>query len=259
MKILLEKYIQSNYYNNIINNIHKENLILIDWTKSHLVDVDKTLSNIDPNDDSILVIGPIEFVEKCQKLKTKWQIFANWENFEYLTYEKHFNKFMLNRKYIVCNAKSLENTFSMLKTDKLFVRPNSSKKLFSGTIVSLDTFSDDSKKKIFFYGIDDNELCIVSKVKDISDEFRVVINENEIMSMCKYDKISDKYTTINSTDEKNILNFVYDVFKNVKWKPERLFVMDVCKSNNEFKIVELNTFSASDLYECDVDLILKKL
>ena len=76
--------------------------------------------------------------------------------------------------------------------------------------------------------------------------------------MCKYDKGADKYTTINVNDEKDVSNFVYDVFKNVKWKPEHLFVMDVCKSNNEFKIVELNTFSASDLYECDVNLILKR-
>ncbi len=57
--------------------------------------------------------------------------------------------------------------------------------------------------------------------------------------------------SIAATCPDEVLAFARDMLTAVKWRPDELFVLDVCESANELRLVELNSFSCSWLYACD--------
>jgi hypothetical protein len=40
---------------------------------------------------------------------------------------------------------------------------------------------------------------------------------------------------------------------DVSWRPDPLFVMDICEGQSGLRIVELNGFTCSGFYACDID------
>jgi hypothetical protein len=39
---------------------------------------------------------------------------------------------------------------------------------------------------------------------------------------------------------------------DVRWRPDPIFMLDICESGNRLWLVELNSFSSSWLYQCDM-------
>jgi len=43
------------------------------------------------------------------------------------------------------------------------------------------------------------------------------------------------------------------------WRPDDVYVMDVCETDDDLKIVEFNCFNASGFYNCNVGQIVRKV
>ena len=41
--------------------------------------------------------------------------------------------------------------------------------------------------------------------------------------------------------------------------PEAVYVMDICESKGQLRLLELNPFSGADLYACDTDAIVRAI
>jgi hypothetical protein len=48
-----------------------------------------------------------------------------------------------------------------------------------------------------------------------------------------------------------VLDFASAILAHVRWRPDELFMFDVCEANEGLRLVELNSFSCSWLYACD--------
>ena len=44
----------------------------------------------------------------------------------------------------------------------------------------------------------------------------------------------------------------------VSWRPDPIFMLDVCESDDRLWLVELNGFSCSWLYQCDLPEVVEK-
>jgi len=44
----------------------------------------------------------------------------------------------------------------------------------------------------------------------------------------------------------------------VRWTPDPVFMMDVCETEGQFWLVELNGFSCSWLYQCDLTAVVSQ-
>jgi hypothetical protein len=44
----------------------------------------------------------------------------------------------------------------------------------------------------------------------------------------------------------------------VRWRPDPIFMMDVCESGGRLWLVELNGFSTSWLYACDLAAVVEE-
>ncbi|OWK41832.1 ATP-grasp domain-containing protein [Fimbriiglobus ruber] len=57
--------------------------------------------------------------------------------------------------------------------------------------------------------------------------------------------------TISSGCPDEVIAFAQKVLGDIGWRPDPLFMLDVCESEGTYYVVELNSFSCSWLYACD--------
>lgn len=133
--------------------------------------------------------------------------------------------------------------------DAIFIRPNSPNKPFTGQLFYKEHFKKDVEK--LTYGMDQSELVVVSYPHNIIAEYRGVILDGEVISMCRYAGDFEG-------QDIGIRNFTGLVAK--MYQPDRLFVLDTCITKyGLFKVLEINCFNCSGLYDCDREVIVNKV
>lgn len=163
----------------------------------------------------------------------------------------HKVKNLLNNDFILIpkgcilrNEDSIRNAFC---GDKLFIRPNSSDKSFTGTTITKKWFIKelDIIFSINEYNarrhINDDELILFSSYKVIKNEARLVVFDGKIITHSTY--FGDRILT--DSDLKLI---------DVSDCPG-ICTVDI--DADTLEIIEINSFSCSGLYDCDTDKIVR--
>ncbi|NLS98214.1 MAG: ATP-grasp domain-containing protein [Planctomycetaceae bacterium] len=144
-----------------------------------------------PKDACVVSHGDIELVTRIVR-ERRWTpgAFATVENFFCSSYACHYGRFLLNRDYVMLPfgelARCKEFLFASLgRDDRIFVRPDSPLKLFTGQIAGRDTFSADLEF-MAFYEFAPSTLVVVSSPKEIECEWRFVVADRKIVTGCQY-------------------------------------------------------------------------
>lgn len=179
-------------------------------------------------------------------------------------YYHHFNKFMLNSDFIMMPWGSLlqnkEVIFRAFDTEKFFIRPNSGRKIFTGTTIGRKWFDKELKiiESLPNSSISNTDLVLISSTKDIVSEYRLAVcsdpdlnNDHHILGSAKY-----------SGEDQPYIEDIADYFlKRVDYRPNLLYTMDLAiLKDGSSRVVELNSFHSAGLYGMDLgnklDLIL---
>lgn len=143
---------------------------------------------------------------------------------------------------------------SLIRPDEeYFARPNGDNKYFSGGVKSTQELIDiytnvaNLKEDEIYYGINMATDVIISPVKEIYSEIRNWIIDGRIITSSIY-KMGRKVVYSDEVDEDTLayVRKMVDI-----WQPERGFVIDVAKTSQGFKIVEINTLNAAGFYAAD--------
>jgi hypothetical protein len=182
---------------------------------------------------------------------------VTWKNYDCLTYYKYFRPYLTNSDNLILPLSEVirarDHIYWKFGTDKgVFIRPNGGSKAFNGQTLRYDRLMTAD-----LCG-DMDALVSVSKPKDIVNEYRFFIADNEIVCETSY-RIMRAHKTDAEIPE-FVVDFVNDVLKSVDWRPDPMFVMDV-GVDNLFKpsIIELNSVACSGLYNADPKPLIKKL
>ena len=92
---------------------------------------------------------------------------------------------------------------------------------------------------------------MISTPRDIGREWRLFVAGDEIVSHSQYAIRGEK--AVDADCPANVLQFGSSVLRDSNWRPAPLFTMDVCESEGELRLVELNGFSCSNLYQCELE------
>lgn len=184
--------------------------------------------------------------------------YYNEYNFKCTTYFNYYWGDLLNQGMFL--------TYEMLRRSKsmvfekfgnngaIFIRPNVGFKSFTGTVVTEDFFVKDVE--YLGYGdLDKTELILVAEPKNILAEYRVVIAEKKAITMSQY-RLNNEYEE-NGTHIPEVMKYAEDV--TAAWQPDKVFVADVAKVTDGYKLIEINSFSCSGLYSCDTDIIAQEV
>jgi glutathione synthase/RimK-type ligase-like ATP-grasp enzyme len=105
-------------------------------------------------------------------------------------------------------------------------------------------------------------LIMMSSTKKILAEYRMFIVDGKIVSGSVYKQgtmgIShlNKLNAVLSPDE-SVISITQRMID--KWQPAEAFVIDIAKTDDGLKVIEINNFNSSGFYSCDVYKIINSI
>lgn len=185
-------------------------------------------------------------------------VYCNLDNFKCTTYYPYYSKYLLNSPYCMMPyGDLLSNKESLFKwlgnNNSLFIRPNSGFKDFTGQVVNYETFERD------LAGLESVEpdkslLCVVSEPQNIETEWRLVIVNKKVVASSQY-RNAGKHDEIIGCPL-SVFLYAQILIDDVGWEPDLCYTMDICLLRNDLRLVELNSFSCSGLYECNLKCVV---
>ena len=143
----------------------------------------------------------------------------------------------------------------------LFIRPDSGLKPFTGMLLEFDDIENNTYNWALLKStVDPNELIIIAPPKKIIEETRFIILNNEILTFSMYEK-DEKIHMSNNEVSKECIEYVKHVLTYINnWQPDNVWVIDIAKDNDDrYGVLEINSFTCSDLYDCDMESIVKSI
>lgn len=196
-----------------------------------------------------------KYLRQHKNFKFDWNpgVIYTESQFKYSVYSSYFQKYLCNPNMLLMPygvaCQNRDYLFDLFKTDRLFIRPDSGNKQFTGQIIEIQSFETEMAPNRY----DPEMLVCIGPKKTIAAEFRFFCAEDKVLSGCLY-RIDGTYVPVGLAHP--AAQFAQQVLTEVQWKPDTLFVMDVAnvfdqQDRIQHAIVELNSFSCSDLYACD--------
>ena len=207
--------------------------------------------------DCVVAIGTIGFIDRIQRTQP-WVpgTYATFRNYECTSYYPAFGQYLFNSDYVMLPLGEIRRRFNWLQktlgAKSLFVRPNSGKKCFGGSVL-LDTRDIDLLDRA-----NPNTLCVVSAKKSMGCEFRYFVADKTILDGAMYynccgthepKNISALTDTSDKYQETLCREMVTKILTNIDYAPDRVFcidmVFDLAKGP---KVMEISAFSTSGWY-----------
>lgn len=170
------------------------------------------------------------------------------------------NKILANSNHVFATYKDFKNRkdffYDVFNTNEIFIRPNGGLKTFTGLPIKKKDFDYEINSLEQLTSVSENTLILISDCKDITYEYRFFIVNREVISGSQYKKNDELIVKSGYSDE--AFEIALKMAAN-KWQPDIAYVCDVGIVNGEPKIIELNSFSCSGFYACDIGLIINAI
>jgi hypothetical protein len=96
---------------------------------------------------------------------------------------------------------------------------------------------------------------VIAAPKPIGREWRLVVSDGRVIAASQYAVGGERDIARDCPEE--VRQFAEAMLAEVRWRPDPLYMLDVCESEGELRLVELNGFSCSWLYACDLAAVVE--
>ena len=216
-----------------------------------------------PIDNHACVIGYGTFSFARQILLHRQWVPGAWctqENLDCAAYYAHFGRFLLNQHYTILpgveairQADWLFRVFANAEDDEVFIRPTGCQKLFVGRCVSQSDFRHALSPARY----DPQTLVVIAPVHPIQREWRLIIIGDRILSGSQYAQDGSRNILPDLPDA--VRDFAQQMLSEVRWRPDPIFMLDICESQDRLWLVEINGFSCSWLYACNLPAVISEV
>jgi len=216
---------------------------------------------LDTPDECVIFYGSLNLGRQLLREK-KWipAVWCNLSNFRCSAYYPHYYEYLLNKASIFMPAGLLipraDDIYSMMERDgRIFIRPDSGYKEFSGQILARPHHDEFVKNWVLGDGnLTPDGLTVISTVKEVTGEWRFFVGPEGVICGCT-SKENNQNCFKPGVDPS--AKELADKIANHTWRPDPLFVVDICKWGGEYYLMEINSFSCSGLYCCDAEPIVR--
>jgi hypothetical protein len=136
------------------------------------------------------------------------------------------------------------------REDKVFARPTSCHKLFVGRCIERQAFASALAPTRY----DPTSQVVIAASRPIGREWRLVVADDRVIAGSQYAHQGER--AIAPECPQDVHAYAQSILDEVRWRPDPIFMMDVCESQGRLWLVELNSFSGSWLYRCDVTTVV---
>lgn len=134
---------------------------------------------------------------------------------------------------------------------KFFIRPNSGRKIFTGTTITQKWFAkelDIIAGLPSTSGLNDETMCVVADFQTIKAEARFLMCENQVIDFSVYSG------GFNNKTAKSAIKLA----ESNNYYPDKLYTIDICVNElDDLYILEYNSFVSAGLYDMDPAKIIK--
>jgi len=155
---------------------------------------------------------------------------------------------MLNCDAVVTTAFEL---IQHLATGPKFVRPHRQYKLFTPAVVDFDGYG----VWVNSTGLSRDTEVLVSTVKEIRRETRFFVLDGAIVSASQY--ALGGSVVVDALVDAGARKFAESMID--RWQPQVAFVLDIAETADGYRIIEVNGYTTSGFYRCDVGAIASAL
>jgi hypothetical protein len=103
---------------------------------------------------------------------------------------------------------------------------------------------------------DPTTLILVARPKKLFREWRLIVASSEIIAGSQNRNDREVAVVAGCPDE--VLAFARTTLEQVEWRPDPMFVMDVCDWEDGLRLIELNSFGCSGHYLADVATVVER-
>jgi hypothetical protein len=140
--------------------------------------------------------------------------------------------------------------------DRVFVRPDSPLKPFSGRVLERDRITLQTLDHGFYYDDEDLPVMVMPAI-EIGEEWRLIVADGRIVTGSGY--LADGRQGSEPIGPAHpAWAYASSLLGRVS-TPDRIFVLDVCETNAGLRLLELNPFSGADLYGSDRHAIVESV
>jgi hypothetical protein len=249
--IIQENLFREHHFNTLIEHLKRYNL-------DHEIIPFKPFTNeLEFKTDRIDVwpFGSTNLAEVAKKYNWNPGSMYN-ENHDFSVYGKYYGENMLNHDGRIINfGDKAPDDYPEL----FFARPTKDTKQFTGQVFSKESWNEWSKE------IEDSSLkqtltketqILIAPCKNIQQEIRCWIVDGKPVTISQY-KIGSRVNYLNMDNNQEALIFAKEICD--LYCPARAFVLDICLSNDEYKVVEINCINCSGFYDGNMSKLIQSL
>jgi len=224
-------------------------------------------SNIQPEGETYIFHGSLNLAKKLRPHVKG--VYCDLKQFECTTYYNYLGQFLLNDEYFMFPFGEVKRNYRLIfellerhsgfipTYAKAFIRPNKGDKLFTGQLIEYERFDKDFEN-LNYHDIDASEIVVFSYPKIIDMEYRFIICDKQIIGNSVY-RYRGELASFSLSRQQDPVLFDYVERIANTWQPEPIFAIDIAKTPHGYKLLEINSFSCSGLYDADILNIVQKV
>lgn len=252
-KWLFEKETFEDIQEELIAEVERQGMeyAVIDYYPYRL-DRSRNLCDVFPHHDCVIAYTSLQMARFIQ-LNSLWYpaVYMSLSKFECLCYYAHLGKFLLNSPYIMLPFGELlrlkeDIYYSMGNNGCVFIRPSSGFKLFTGKVVEYENYEREIDK-FSIYDVEPEKLVVVAEAKNITAEYRLVVADSKVVGSCQY--MENRNHIVREGCPEEVLTLANEIIAT--WQPDPAWTLDICKVGNEYKLLEIGSFSCANMYGCN--------
>ncbi len=214
--------------------------------------------------ECVVAYGSIEFLEALDSLNMGY-IPSRYMEINALKCSHYLpnipSEYLLNDNFIMLPYKEFKKNpnriYDLYETNKLFVRPDSGLKTFAGTTIHIEDFDYEINSLENLTSVLPTTMILVSPIKKIEKEYRILVGNRKVIAASQY-KVKDTVVMKEGAPVEAIK--LAEKIICLSEQPDIVYTVDIAQTiTGEYKVIELNSFSAAGLYHCNPEIVLKKV
>jgi hypothetical protein len=210
-------------------------------------------------DDCVVCYGSLQFASRIRRA-AQWipGVYCSLDAYECAYYYPRLGQCLLNEHYVMLPFGELERRkdflFDTFDTNEIFIRPSSGFKLFTGKVVTRNSWEKDLKL-FSFYDVDPERIVVAAPGRIVDREWRTVVVEGKIVAASLYMEKGEIKQSPGCPDD--VWQYAQDVVDENNYDPDRAWTLDIADTCEGNRVIEVGAFSTSGLYECDWKAVAK--
>lgn len=169
------------------------------------------------------------------------------ENHDYTIYSEYWNTYLLNADSKIQDIRTPIN----FNLGNQFIRPTKDSKIFTGKVFNSSDWNS-ILEKIIQKRNKEKIMIQVATPKNIFQEIRCWIVNKKVITASTYKVGKDvRYTEFTDSDGLDFADKMVQIYQ-----PANAFVLDICKTEQGWKIVEVNCINSAGFYAANLQKLI---